>query len=328
MQSEESIIRNLTSGAESLACSRFLQKISPLDRCRIMTEAGYDRMQRKHAKIMEIYEESNKSWDQTFYKVLLRSLDIGANRKPYEALADALPYRVLLRERNSSLQLEALLLGMSGLLVLCKDDEYSARLRSEFAFLKSKHSLRPLPPSAWRLSGITPYNHPVLRLSQVATLIQNMPFITNSILECRSTSDVERLFRVQASAYWTAALFPTLPDPEHTFHIGTEKCYMLGINLVAQLQYAYGLHIGNNTLTESSISLLETLPAENNTYTRRWAKHGVKAGNAFESQALLQIITEYCAHRRCGECHIARFIINSERTNSHRWEDTAEGFDD
>ncbi|MBQ7855995.1 MAG: DUF2851 family protein [Alistipes sp.] len=322
------LLHNLSKGAESLACGRFLQQMGTLERCRVYTDAGYDRMMRKHRKIMQIYEESCKSWDQTFYKVMLRSIDVGANRSAYEQLADTLPYRVVLREQESKFRLEALLLGVSGLLCICKEDEYTSRLRQEFRFLKSKHSLETMPVSVWHTRNSMPYNHPVLRLVQIATLINNMPFITNSILDCRSCMDVERLFCVSASAYWTTHLFPTLADTEHTLRLGVQKSYLLGINLVAQLQYAYGVHIGNQALTYNSISLLESLPPENNTYTRRWAKYGVKANNAFESQALLQIATEYCAQRRCEECHLAKVLINRLIEDKYTWQEDAEGYDD
>ena len=322
------LIANLCAGAETLACGRFLQKMSSLERCRVYTDAGYDRMMRKHRKIMEIYEESYKSWDQTFYKVMLRSIDIGANRKAYETLADTLPYRVLLRERESTLRLEALSLGVSGLLNICKDDDYTKRLRQEFQFLKSKHALKVMSPGVWRTSNSMPYNHPVLRLVQVTTLINKMPFITNSILDCRSNNDVEQLFCVGASSYWTSQLFPSSTDTERVLRIGKQKSYLLGINLVAQLQYAYGTHIGNQNLIYNSLSLLESLPPEDNTYTRRWAKYGIKAKNAFESQALLQIATEYCAYRRCEECHLAKYMINRIIEDKYSWEEISEGYDD
>ena len=40
-----------------------------------------------------------------------------------------------------------------------------------------------------------------------------------------------------------------------------------------------------------------------------WAAAGAAPRNAFESQALLQLATEYCAAERCAECPVGRRIL-------------------
>ena len=74
------------------------------------------------------------------------------------------------------------------------------------------------------------------------------------------------------------------------------------------LQFAYGSYVANDRLRDSALSLLERLPAEDNRYMREWTAAGVKPRNAFESQALLQLATEYCAAQRCAQCPVGRRI--------------------
>ena len=108
---------------------------------------------------------------------------------------------------------------------------------------------------------------------------------------------------------------------ETTKRIGAFKANIIGINLVAVLQFAYGSYTGSERLRDSALTLLERLPAEDNRYMRAWQAAGVRPRNAFESQALLQLATEYCAARRCAECPVGRRIAKSlaeageERTN-------------
>mgnify|MGYP004445148117 len=64
-------------------------------------------------------------------------------------------------------------------------------------------------------------------------------------------------------------------------------------------------------MRDSALTLLERLPAEDNRYMRAWQAAGVRPRNAFESQALLQLATEYCAARRCAECPVGRRIAKS-----------------
>lgn len=75
------------------------------------------------------------------------------------------------------------------------------------------------------------------------------------------------------------------------------------------LQFAYGSYTGNERLRDSALTLLERLPAEDNRYMREWQSAGVRPRNAFESQALLQLATEYCAGKRCAECPVGRRIV-------------------
>ena len=78
----------------------------------------------------------------------------------------------------------------------------------------------------------------------------------------------------------------------------------MGINLVVPIQIAYADNIGKGSLRERATTLLGTLPAENNRYTRRWIQEGLFLQNAKESQAVIQIVTEYCQKDRCNECPV------------------------
>lgn len=165
--------------------------------------------------------------------------------------------------------------------------------------------------SAWQIREIRPYNHPVLRLAQIAAFLSQKDFVMNSLLECRKPSDVEKLFGVEASPYWVSHFIPAELTKDVPKRIGREKSHLLGINLVAPLQYAYGSYLDNETLRARAMSLLEAIPPERNRFLNRWYDCGVKVQNAFESQALLQLSTEYCLRQRCSECPIGMRIVQS-----------------
>ena len=83
---------------------------------------------------------------------------------------------------------------------------------------------------------------------------------------------------------------------------------MLGINVVAQMQIFYSEYTLRSDLDSRGIDLLEQLPAESNLFIARWSKLGVKAENALESQALLQLTKEYCSRSLCDKCPFRRFV--------------------
>lgn len=79
---------------------------------------------------------------------------------------------------------------------------------------------------------------------------------------------------------------------------------LLIINTVVTFLYAYGLHKGNRVLCARAGSFLEELKAENNYITRMWEQCGMKASNAADSQALIQLKKEYCDKKKCLYCRI------------------------
>jgi len=161
----------------------------------------------------------------------------------------------------------------------------------------------------------------VLRLAQAAEFFAQDEFIMERAMACRTEEDVRRLFCIEAPSYWRTHHVPGAESDESPKRIGAFKANIIGINLVAVLQFAYGSYTGSERLRDSALTLLERLPAEDNRYMRAWQAAGVRPRNAFESQALLQLATEYCAARRCAECPVGRRIAKSlaeageERTN-------------
>ncbi len=308
-RNEARLVKNLQKGAAAFSCGWNLQKMDSVHRSEIYVDAAYDRLVRKYDKISEIYASSGQSWNLTFYRMLFRAMDVTGNRAAYERLSEVIDHNVIQRELQSAKSVEALLIGGSGLLANYHDDEYVHSLRNEFFYLARKYNITPMRAADWRLRNIRPYNHPVLRLAQIASLLTQRSFIMNAIVDCRTPEDVERLFGVEASSYWSSHFIPAELSSEIPKRIGREKSNLLGINLVAPLQFAYGTYIDSETLRARALSLLEAIPAENNMYLRRWGSYGVKAANAFESQALLQIGTEYCLRERCAECPIGRRLI-------------------
>lgn len=216
----------------------------------------------------------------------------------------------MLRERLAPHAVEAMLLGCSGLLDLYRDDSYTLDLRRSFEYLAAKYSLERLDAQAWELAGIRPANHPVLRLAQAAEFFTQDEFIMQRAMECCNENDVRRLFRVEASEYWRTHYIPGAASLDTPKRLGNFKANIIGINLVAVLQYAYGSYTGHEVLRDRSLTLLERLEAEDNRYIRAWLNSCAPApANAFETQALLQLATEYCAERRCTECPLGRRLL-------------------
>ena len=307
---EERMLNRLQAGARNLSCGVHLEALSPLQRNELYTTLLFDRLQRKMRTVTELWEEATRNWNQTFYLMYFRTLGDRTNQAVYLELARRVPYRIVLRERLAPHAVEAMLLGCSGLLDLYRDDSYTLDLRRSFEYLAAKYSLERLDAQACELAGIRPANHPVLRLAQAAEFFTQDEFIMQRAMECCNENDVRRLFRVEASEYWRTHYIPGAASLDTPKRLGNFKANIIGINLVAVLQYAYGSYTGHEALRDRSLTLLERLEAEDNRYIRAWLNSCAPApANAFETQALLQLATEYCAERRCTECPLGRRLL-------------------
>lgn len=304
------MLHRLEAGASSCACGERLAALPSLHRSDLYTALVFDRLKRKMRRVEELHAACDENWNRTFYLLYFRTLGDRQNQEAYLELARRVPYRIVLRERLVPHAVEAMLFGASGLLDLYPDDSYTLDLRRTFAHLAAKYDIRPMEASAWELAGIRPANHPVLRLAEAAEFFACDEFVVDRAMTCRSEEELRRLFCTEASAYWRTHHIPGSSSDESPKRIGAFKARILGINLVAVLQYAYGSYTGREALRDSALTLLERLPAEENRYMRAWREAGApRPRSAFESQALLQLATEYCASRRCAECPFGRRIL-------------------
>ena len=201
-----------------------------------------------------------------------------------------------------------------GLLGLYEHDTYVLDLLRTFEHLAAKYTLEPMDASAWNLTDIRPANHPLLRIVQAARFFIQDEFVMNRTLECRDPKEVQRLFGVEAPEYWNTHYTPGAECEWHPKRIGKFKSDIIGINLVAVLQFAYGSYMDDERLRENALKLLEAIEPESNRFIRSWCDAGVPApANAFESQALLQLSKIYCAYDRCAECPVGRRILAKVR---------------
>ena len=305
------MLNRLQAGAGTYACGGYLAGLGSLQRSEICTALLFSRLERKMRMVDALREEASENWNQTFYLLYFRTLGDRRNQAAYLSLARRVPYKVVLRERLAPRAVEAMFFGASGLLTLYPHDAYTLDLARDFEYLAAKYDIEPLEAGVWELDEVRPANHPVLRLAQAAEFFIQDEFVMERAMSCRTEEDIRRLFCIEASAYWRTHHIPGIASDEHPKRLGAFKANIIGINLVSVLQFAYGSVTGRETLRDSALTLLERLPAEDNRYMRNWRNTGVSIRNAFESQALLQLATEYCPAKRCTECPVGRRILQS-----------------
>ena len=309
-------INRLKAGASYFGWGAYLSKLDSLHRSEIYNTLGYERLMRKNGDITRFYKECDSNWQQTFYLMLLRTMGGMDNKEAFTELSRRVPYAAILREREVAHNIEAMLIGGSGLLELYPHDEYILDLKRNFEYLATKYSITPMEPSDWKLKKIYPNNHPILRLSQIATFLTHTKDVMDRLLECQTSRDVQILFSAETLPYWLNHYTPASEEKRTVSkRIGQTKSDLLAINLVVQMQFAYGSYTSSERLRSRALSLLESIKAENNSIISQWNSYGKIAQTAFDSQALLQLSFEYCKSRRCEECPVGRRILSQLEKN-------------
>ncbi len=160
----------LESGAKECRCGEYLYHMSAMHRQQIYQNLETERLQRKYLQIREIYQMSTQDWNQTFLIYFLRYLSDANNRNNYMEVGLRIGYNMLLRERGSLHNLEALFIAASGLIDTLPRDNFTNQMRKDVAYMIHKYQINPLPKESWIRRGMVPTKEPILRLVQVARL--------------------------------------------------------------------------------------------------------------------------------------------------------------
>ncbi len=295
--------------SKSGQCGRLLAKCDGMTRCSIYISLSQNRVVRKQQDVMRIFNnEGQFNWNEVLYILFMKILGDELNREAFMEVARRVPMYVLLREQSSPINIEALLIATAGFIDNYNNEEYITPLKEHAQYLLHKHRIIPISIKSWNFQRVRPYNHPVVRLSQMAKIISSHKFLFNDVMMCRDMEDIDNLFTVAASEHLLNT-HPHLTDTgQHSISIGRAKRELIGINLVIPLQFAYAEYVKDDDISLQAHNLQEDIPPELNRYIKMWRESGVAPNSALETQALIQLSTCYCRYSRCEECPITTRI--------------------
>lgn len=302
------LLAQLKADAQYCYCKVAISAMEPCHRMDMFNALVFERLERKCREIDRIFIDSCKDWNQTFYAALMANMSGNCNKQAYTELAHTVPCSIIYKERNSIRNVEALLLGASGLLsgVLCSSIDMTLhRIAEEMLY---KYDIQPMSAGSWQTSRILPANRPQNRIMQVAALMCKN-FLLDRLIHISTLEELHELFR------WSDSQMQRIPQQELPFwpdRLGNGKIELLGINLVVPLLFCWGKERRDEEACVRAIELLEQIPAEKNTIIRSWSadttciESGMLFESAFQTQAILQLNNEYCRMQRCVDCIVCR----------------------
>ena len=267
-------------------CHRIIPSVPTMKVHQWMDALLVERLKERSELVAERANRTGGDWERATFVTLSRSFGFGLNGDAFERWAMRIPLQAAGKHRDNLFQIEALFLGMAGLI-----DEVQAErsgkevqlLQQEFAYLKHKFSLgEPMQRSDWRFLRTRPKNFPFIRILQIAELYHSGKTQMSKLLEAKSIEELQGCLTVKGTT--------------------ANSRRLLIINTVVPLLFAYGRHIGDEDICMRAIRLLEELPAENNYILRQWQACGLTFSTAADSQALIQLKRQYCDRIDCLRC--------------------------
>lgn len=285
-------------------CYRIIPSLPPFTAHSWMTALQMERFEQKATLLNERLKRCQGNWEDAFFITLARNFGFGLNGNAFETWAHRLPFRAVDKHRNDLFQIEAIFFGQAGILEDSDGDGYYLRLKKEYTYLQHKFGLIPMDASLWRFLRLRPANFPHIRIAQLACLYHRAYGLLSRIMETETLQGVRDILKGGTSEYWLTHYTFGGSSPSRPKTLSNTSLDLLIINTVVTFLYAYGLHKGNRVLCARAGSFLEELKAENNYITRMWEQCGMKASNAADSQALIQLKKEYCDKKKCLYCRI------------------------
>ncbi|WP_456440330.1 DUF2851 family protein [Psychroserpens sp.] len=269
----------------------------------------FERLERKSKTIEDLLKTSKNNWEDILFKMLTKNFGLKVNGDAFFSLAKATDFSVVRKSQSNLLSLEALLFGQASLLEEDIEDSYYQQVKNEYSFLKQKHQLsneNVLPLQFFRLR---PSNFPTIRLSQLASLYHNQHNLFSKLLVSETLEDFYKLFGVSTSEYWKTHY--TFANTSKTSEKRLTKSFvdLLLINTIIPIKFSYAKRKGK-AINEQLIEIVRAMNSEKNSIIEGFNNLKRVSKSALESQALVQMKTEYCNKHQCLKCAIGNSLLN------------------
>lgn len=292
-----------------LRCEPFIKEIPDTLWKHWLHATGGFRLMQKAEDIRERLKKLKGDREALLFELLVQSFVGGTNRDAAQHLLGRLPYSVWKKYLRDEKSLEALLFGTAGLLSE-EGCAYESSLYVHFSYLVQKHRLSDKPPDiSFRFSGMRPEAFPTIRLSQLAVLYAETPFLF-SVLCLPEAWDLITEKSLQATSFWdTHYTFKGEPHNSRKKRISTSLLRHIEINVRIPLLLSLTDFSATPLSEEEILRSLEGITAEKHRYVRWLETAGIKIKNARESQGSIVLLKDYCFRGRCLECAVGQFIM-------------------
>lgn len=299
----------LVQNRDWIPCAPLLHKVPDFHWHQWLGRLTIERLEERAADIEGLLHQTNHSWEAAFYLRLMRNFGMKVNGIPFETLARSLPLALLAKHKNQLLQIEALLFGQAGFLAQVFTDPYPVALQREYAHLRHKYDLQPLPEGSWKWLRLRPANFPTIRLAQFAALVYQQNHLFSKLLEADTIKTLQAYFHVSPSSYWDDHYRFDKQSKPRKKTLGKAAINNILINTVVPFVFYYGQFKQQPDLRDKALAWLEEIPPERNHIVSKFSRLHKKPEHAGQTQAMLRLKQKYCTPVRCLHCQVGNFVL-------------------
>lgn len=294
------------NNADSLPCAKTLMNQKMKLNKSWLNDLLTSRIQRKGSDILNKVKYYKYDWEEIFWHELAKTFGYRVNAETFELLAKSIPWKVLLKHKNSIHQIEAMLFGQINLLNAELHDQYARMLFKEYQFLKNKYSFRRVFSKVYFLR-MRPRNFPTIRLAQLSALIAKNGHLFTKVVHAKELNELKDLLDVLANDYWNNHYLFDIHSDFVQKRLGNQMIQTIIINVFLPFIYAYEMF--NENEKNQKIEWLMQLSPEKNFKIECFYRLGIGPKNAWESQAMIELKTEFCDKRKCLDCFLGRQLL-------------------
>jgi hypothetical protein len=299
--------------AKFIPCEGMVENVAAITKSSAVEHAAIARLETKSTVCIDHLHETKGDIEETLYRVLLRSFGMKVNALPFEHLARITPLDLVRKTWDSEYMLQALFLGQAGFLEAPKERHPDVlKLQKDYIFLAAKYNLKPMPVSAWKLFRLRPQNFPQVRLAQIARFYHSWKSIGQKVIETHRAEDLLNLFDITLDGdFWLHHYTLDRASTPVAKSIGGSASVSLLINGIVPFLVALSNYNKDNTFRDRAFSILEELPPESNTITKKFTEMGFRTENALDTQGIIHLKQFGCDARKCLNCRIGIQLIKS-----------------
>lgn len=269
----------------------------------------FERLEQKTELISELLKVNKNDWEATLFQLLAKNFGLNQNGNAFLKWAQYLPFGVIRKSCSEPEVLEALFMGISGLLKGEINSPYPKRLRAHYDYLKQKFGFEDILGIKVNFKSLRPSNFPTIRLSQLAQFYAQNPRPFARLIEAKHPKDLVWIRKVGVSDFWKTHYTFDRESASSPKRLSQSFFELVMINTLIPLRFAYAQKQWGTT-DEQIIQWIDAFPPERNSITKGFSRLGLSMGSALDSQALLQLKKFYCDKKRCLRCSVGFYLFD------------------
>ena len=204
-------------------------------------------MARSQGFSLELSEGGNP--DQILYVSLMEALGYRSNQKPFQRLANLVPYPTFYRYGDDPYEtrvavIEALLISAAGLLSGLEAGPRKSQLER---LARKSRRWRKLEPNEWKLFRVRPNNHPAHRMSGFARVLAKSTIV-----------GLTAVFKTAMLQQDASGVFDVLDERPY---IGGDRAHEMVVNVILPYLHTLGVMGSDRRLTALSLDEYRSLKA-------------------------------------------------------------------